>query len=54
LYKKAHNSKGIINLPLEDREELKRCKLLQKLIKKINKIDHTGLQGIEDYLKTQG
>src|SRR5690606_8500181 len=54
LYKKAHNSQsGTFNMFKDDRDNLKRCKLLKKLFKKMDKLALLELQSIDEYIKSQ-
>ncbi|MCT2195392.1 hypothetical protein M3G15_09590 [Paenibacillus sp. p3-SID1389] len=49
-YKSVPSSKGKRNLIKEDKEELKRCKLLQKLLKKLHKLNVPELEDVSAFV----
>lgn len=50
-YKQAVTRKGKTNLFKEDRDELKRCMLLKKVLKKVEKLSFTELQSVDEHIK---
>ena len=51
MYKQAVTRKGKTNLFKEDRDELKRCMLLKKVLKKVEKLSFTELQSVDEHIK---